>query len=135
MWSATRVISLGKYKVSEYFSTVTEIAIMLGAKLSNVYLSQPHSQCACATSLWLNQKNMKYTLRLQSDLEEIMSNVLNIFVVHVLISDYINTGHKLFCAFVDCTKAFDSVARNLLWYTLQALKETCVTLFNQFMQM
>ena len=41
-----------------------------------------------------------------------------IFVLHSLITHFVNTGKQLFCAFVDFSKYFDYVARDDLWYTL-----------------
>ena len=43
-----------------------------------------------------------------------MSNVDNIFILHGLISHMLNQGKKIFCAFVDFTKAFDYVVRDNL---------------------
>ena len=42
----------------------------------------------------------------------------NIYVLHGLISHVINQGKKLYCAFVDFTKAFEYVVRENLWYKL-----------------
>ena len=42
----------------------------------------------------------------------------NLFVMHALISLYLNSGKKLFCAFVDFRKAFDTVWRVGLWRKL-----------------
>ena len=42
----------------------------------------------------------------------------NIFVLHGLISHMLNNGHKLYCAFIDFTKAFDYIVRENLWYKL-----------------
>ena len=47
-----------------------------------------------------------------------MSTVDNIFILHGLISHMLNQGKKLFCAFVDFTKAFDYVVRDNLWFKL-----------------
>ena len=47
-----------------------------------------------------------------------MSTVDNIFVLHGLISHAINRDKKLFCAFVDFTKAFDYVVHDIIWYKL-----------------
>ena len=47
-----------------------------------------------------------------------MSTVDNIFVLHGLISHILNQGEKLYCAFIDFTKAFDYVVRDNLWYKL-----------------
>ena len=50
-----------------------------------------------------------------------MSTVDNIFVLHRLISYVINQGKKLYCAFIDFTKAFDYVVRDNFWYKLVKL--------------
>ena len=50
-----------------------------------------------------------------------MSTVDNVFVLHGLISHMLNNGHKLYCAFIDFTKAFDYVVRDNLWYKLISL--------------
>lgn len=47
-----------------------------------------------------------------------MSTVDDIFVLHGLISHILNHGKKLYCAFIDFTKAFDYVVRENLWYKL-----------------
>ncbi|MCG8034648.1 MAG: endonuclease/exonuclease/phosphatase family protein, partial [Candidatus Thiodiazotropha taylori] len=47
-----------------------------------------------------------------------MSTIDNIFVLHGLISHILNHGQKLYCAFIDFTKAFDYVVRENLWYKL-----------------
>ena len=47
-----------------------------------------------------------------------MSTVDNIFILHGLISHMLNQGKKLFCAFIDFTKAFDYVVRDNLWFKL-----------------
>ena len=54
----------------------------------------------------------------QAGFRECMGTVDNIFVLHGLISHVLNKGEKLFCAFVDFTKAFDYVVRDILWYKL-----------------
>ena len=40
------------------------------------------------------------------------STVDNNFVLHGLISHILNSGRKLYCAFVDFTKAFDYIIRD-----------------------
>lgn len=47
-----------------------------------------------------------------------MGTVDNIFVLHGLISHILNHGKKLYCAFIDFSKAFDYVVRDNLWYKL-----------------
>ena len=42
-----------------------------------------------------------------------MSTVDNIFVLHGLISHVLNSGRKLYCAFIDFTKAFDYMVREI----------------------
>ena len=50
-----------------------------------------------------------------------MSTVDNNFVLHGLITHMLNSSKKLYCAFVDFTKAFDYVVRDNLWYKLVKL--------------
>lgn len=47
-----------------------------------------------------------------------MSTVDNIFVLHGLITHLLNEGKKLYCGFVDFSKAFDFVSRDIIWYKL-----------------
>ena len=47
-----------------------------------------------------------------------MGTTDNLFVLHGLISHALNKNEKLFCAFVDFTKAFEYVVRDILWYKL-----------------
>ncbi len=46
------------------------------------------------------------------------STVDAIFVLHSLIEKTINAKNRLYCAFVDLKKAFDSVNRNALWFKM-----------------
>ena len=39
-----------------------------------------------------------------------------IFVLHGIISHLVNNSKRLFCAFIDFTKAFDLVVRDVIWY-------------------
>ena len=50
-----------------------------------------------------------------------MSTVDDIFVLHGLISHILNHGEKIYCAFIDFTKAFDYVVRENLLYKLVKL--------------
>ena len=47
-----------------------------------------------------------------------MSTVDNIFALHGILTHLINKGEKLYCAFVDFTKAFDYIVRDIIWYKL-----------------
>ena len=47
-----------------------------------------------------------------------MGTVDNIFVLHGIISHMLNEGKRLYCAFIDFTKAFDYVVRDNLWMKL-----------------
>ena len=44
-----------------------------------------------------------------------METVDNIFVLHGLITHILSRGSKLYCGFVDFTKVFDYVVREILW--------------------
>ena len=50
-----------------------------------------------------------------------MNTIDNIFVLHGLITHYLNRGKRLFCAFIDFTKAFDYAVRDNLWFKLVKL--------------
>ena len=54
----------------------------------------------------------------QAGFRAAMSTIDNIFVLHGIINHLINKGEKLFCAFVDFTKAFDYVVHDIIWYKL-----------------
>ena len=56
----------------------------------------------------------------QAGFRPCMGTVDNIFLLHGLITHYLNQGKYLFCAFVDFTKAFDYVRDNL-WFKLVKL--------------
>ena len=47
-----------------------------------------------------------------------MSTVDNIFVLHGLITHFLNNSKRLFCSFIDFSKAFDYVVRDILWFKL-----------------
>lgn len=63
-----------------------------------------------------------------------MSTVDNAFVLHGIINHLLSKGEKLFCAFVDFTKAFDYVVRDILWYKLIKLG-VCGKILNVIMSM
>ena len=46
------------------------------------------------------------------------STIDDVFVLHGLISHILNHGKKLYCAFIDFTKAFDYIVRENLWYKM-----------------
>ena len=54
----------------------------------------------------------------QCGFRRIHSTVDNIFVLHILSEYYKTRRTKLFCAFIDFQKAFDSVWRSALWSKL-----------------
>ena len=54
----------------------------------------------------------------QAGFRENMSTVDNIFVLHGLITHFLNNDKQLFCSFIDFPKAFDYVVRDILWFKL-----------------
>ena len=54
----------------------------------------------------------------QAGFRKFMSTVDNVFVLHGLIIHMLNGGKRFYCAFIDFTKAFDYVVRDILWYKL-----------------
>ena len=63
-------------------------------------------------------ENYHLLIEAQAGFRAGMSTTDNIFVLHGVISHLINQGKKLYCAFVDFTKAFDYVVRENLWYKM-----------------
>ena len=49
---------------------------------------------------------------------KIMRKVDAIFVLHELIQNLINKNKKLYCSFIDFTKAFDYLVRDAIWFKL-----------------
>ena len=47
-----------------------------------------------------------------------MSTVDNVFILHGLISHSFTNKTNRYCAFIDFTKAFDFVVKDVLWYKL-----------------
>ena len=54
----------------------------------------------------------------QAGFRKHMSTIDNIFVLNGLITHCINSSEYLYCCFVDFTKDFDYVERDILWYKL-----------------
>ncbi|MCG8047978.1 MAG: reverse transcriptase family protein, partial [Candidatus Thiodiazotropha endolucinida] len=54
----------------------------------------------------------------QAGFRKNMGTVDNIFVLNSLISHCLNNNEYLYCAFIDFTKAFDFVVRDILWFKL-----------------
>lgn len=63
-------------------------------------------------------ENYYIYIEAQAGFRSNMSTVDNIFVLHGLITHLINEGRKLYCGFIDFTKAFDFVSRDVIWYKL-----------------
>ena len=54
----------------------------------------------------------------QAGFRKHMDTIDNIFILNGLITHCINNNEYLYCCFVDFTKAFDYVERDILWYKL-----------------
>ena len=54
----------------------------------------------------------------QSGFRKNKGTIDNIFIIHGIINHLLNENKKLFVAFIDFTKAFDYVVRDILWYKL-----------------
>lgn len=57
----------------------------------------------------------------QAGFRKNMGTTDNIFILNSLITHVLNQNEKLYCVFVDFTKAFDFVVRDILWYKLLKL--------------
>ena len=63
-------------------------------------------------------ENYHIYVEAQAGFREHMGTVNNIYVLSNLITHCLNNNEKLYCAFIDFTKAFDFVVREILWYKL-----------------
>ena len=63
-------------------------------------------------------ENYNIYIEAQAGFRKNMSTTDNVFVINSLITHVLNSNEKLYCAFVDFTKAFDFVVRDILWYKL-----------------
>lgn len=63
-------------------------------------------------------ENYYIYIEAQAGFRSNMSTVDNVFVLRCLITHLINAGKKLYCGFVDFSKAFDFVNRDVIWYKL-----------------
>ena len=63
-------------------------------------------------------ENYHVYIEAQAGFRSNMGTVDNIFTLHGLLTHVINQGKKLYCAFVDFTKAFDYINRDILWHKL-----------------
>ena len=54
----------------------------------------------------------------QVGFRESMSTTDHIFSLHGIITHYLNNNKRLFCAFIDFSKAFDYIVRDNLWFKL-----------------
>ena len=63
-------------------------------------------------------ENYQVYIEAQAGFRANMGTTDNIFTLHGLITHIINQGKKLYCAFVDLSKAFDYINRDILWHKL-----------------
>lgn len=65
---------------------------------------------------WAEEYNVY--VEAQAGFRKHMSTIDNIFILNSLINHCLNNNERLYCAFIDFTKAFDFVVRDVLWYKL-----------------
>ena len=63
-------------------------------------------------------ENYNVYIEAQAGFRKEMSTIDNIFILNAIITHKLGKGEQLFCAFVDFTKAFDYVVRDIMWYKL-----------------
>ena len=63
-------------------------------------------------------ENYQVYIESQAGFRSKMGTVDNIFTLHGLLTHVINQEKKLYCAFIDLTKAFHYINRDILWHKL-----------------
>jgi len=84
----------------------------LTSVFSKVFLHIVHEK----PQRWINSNDI--IVEEQSGFRKGYTTVDNIFVLHEMIENYLNRNKKLYMAFIDFKKAFDSVNRQVLWKIL-----------------
>ena len=78
-------------------------------------------------SLLLNNRLIEWAeiyqvcIEAQAGFRKCISTVDNIFVIHGLITHMLNGGKRFYCAFIDFSKVFVYVVKDILWYKLVKL--------------
>ena len=70
-------------------------------------------------NLWAESDSVH--IEAQSGFRSTLGTVDDIFVLHHIVNWCISNKKKLYCAFLDYSKAFDNVVRDKLWYKLLKL--------------
>ena len=93
---------------------------MDGRRMPAYTISSPMSLRLRWANNRLNKGAEEYEafIEAQAGFRKHMSTIDNIFVLNGLITHCINSSEYLYCCFVDFTKAFDYVERDILWYKL-----------------
>lgn len=63
-------------------------------------------------------ENYGVYIEAQAGFRQNMSTVDNVFILNSLISHSLNANKQLYCSFIDFSKAFDYVVRDILWHKL-----------------
>ena len=75
---------------------------------------------------WVDQKRI--LTKFQAGFRSNHSTVDQAFILNTIIQKRLRRRQTTYCAFIDFSKAFDSVNRELLWYKLRAVSYTHLTL-------
>ena len=109
-WSDGYIVPI--YKKGHISKVENYRGITLLSTLGNLFTSVLNNRL----TEWAN--NYHVYIEAQAGFRSKMGTVDNSFVLHGLITHLINQGKKLYCAFVDFSKAFDYINRDILWYKL-----------------
>ena len=109
-WSASEIIPLHKKGIKNNIDNLRGITLLstLGKLLSRI-LNNRLTAWAETYSVYIEA---------QAGFREHMCTTVNIFVLHGLITHSLNNNRKLFYSFIDFSKAFDYIVRDVLWFKL-----------------
>ena len=63
-------------------------------------------------------ENYAVLIEAQAAFREHMCTADNVYVLHGLMTHLLNNNRQLYCSFIDFSKAFDYVVRDILWFKL-----------------
>jgi len=112
-WEESVIIPL--HKKGDYENPENYRGISLTSVFSKVYLHILNSRLQD----WADENGVIYEE--QAGFRKGYSTCDNMFVLHNIVRKYLNRHKKLFIAFVDFQKAFDSVNRRALWVLLERI--------------
>ena len=110
-WTKSTIVRI--HKIGSYHSADNYIGISLTTVFSKIVIGVLNDRL----DVWSNTNNI--ITEVQAGFKKGYSTIDNGFILHALIKKYHAKKRKVYVAFIDYRKAFDSVDRSKMWEILQ----------------